>query len=121
MPEVTEQVDASLQVGVLIAMPSPYRPRAWARAERARLSEENSGLDADADSLHAGAKGKARSERSSGDDDDDACREEDVPDVVMGVAELPWRVPIRSERPAPVLSQSPPTDTGRPLPDRRGS
>ncbi|THH11033.1 hypothetical protein EW145_g950 [Phellinidium pouzarii] len=59
-------------------MPSPYRPRAW----------EDRGL-----------KGKARSFRSFDDDDDDNT-EGEIPDVVFGVAEVPWR----GKKPAPAAA-----------------
>lgn len=63
--------DAKLQVNVLIAMPSPYKPRAW---EEADLSK----------------KGKRRSSSQSHADNE----EEEVPDLVFGSVELPWKVVI---------------------------
>lgn len=93
---VTEEVDAAMQVGVLIAMPSQYRPRAWQRADRARISSESDPERA--------LKGKARSAASSESDLGAAAPvEEDVPDVAVGVAELPWRV--RIDRPTNASEQ----------------
>lgn len=64
-----------LQVGVMIALPSRYRPRAW----------------------DASLKGKTRSV----DLDEE---EEEVPDVMIGVTDVPWKVRVdelKSERPLP--------------------
>lgn len=68
--------DARLQVGVMIALPSRYRPRAW----------------------DAASKGKAGSSETD--------EEEEVPDVMIGVTDVPWKVQLdnssaNNERPSP--------------------
>ena len=62
--------DAKLQVNVLIAMPSPYKPKTWEEA--------------------ASGKGKTRSSSHSHNDNE----EEEVPDVVFGTVDLPWKVAV---------------------------
>lgn len=101
---VVEEVDTSMQVGVLIAMPSQYRPR----AEQLRILEES----------ESDVKGKARSAHSSESDLEAHVHgeEEDVPEVVVGVAEMPWRV--RVERPAS-MPQEPQTQPQAPPGTRR--
>lgn len=75
--EETVVEDAQLQVSVLITMPSPYRPHAW-----------------DADS-YASLGGKARRASGSGSAiTHDHEEEEDLPEVMLGVAEVPWRVRV---------------------------
>lgn len=61
-PGETRVKDAKLQVSVLIAMPSPYRPF----ANEFTIKGKERGYDVDGD--------------------------EEVPDVVFGVTELPWKV-----------------------------
>ncbi|KLO17528.1 hypothetical protein SCHPADRAFT_900624 [Schizopora paradoxa] len=67
---------ASLQVAVLIAMPSPYRPQSWSAYDNSNGASELTRT-----------KGKERSSNSMYLDG-----EEDLPDVVFGVAEVPWDV-----------------------------
>ena len=64
--------DAELQVSVLIAMPSQFRPHSW--------------------SLDPNAKGKERMSSM------ESVGEDELPDVVFGVTEVPWR--IRTSPPA---------------------
>ena len=80
-PPVVE--DAALQVSVLIAMPSRYKPRAWEVP------------------VHGNGRAKGRgSERGGGGGADSvsstAQDEEDLPEVVFGVAEVPWKVQVTS-------------------------
>ena len=73
--------DAALQVSVLIAMPSRYKPRAWEVP------------------VHGNGRAKGRSsERGGGADRVSATAqdEEDLPEVVFGVAEVPWKVQVAS-------------------------
>ncbi|KAH8114330.1 hypothetical protein DFH11DRAFT_1766604 [Phellopilus nigrolimitatus] len=86
VPEQPVMEHAKLQVNVMIAMPSPYRPRAWAERDVA-------GVGAGEDEYGDGGKGKAKSFDGSHEDGED-----EVPDVVFGVAEVPWTVLV--ERPA---------------------
>lgn len=64
--------DVRLQVSVLIAMPSPYRPRVWSAAG------------------DSAPKGKTRGSVGDGDDD------EELPDVSFGVTEIPWKITVPS-------------------------
>lgn len=68
--------DAKLQVNVLIAMPSPYRPKAWEDAS---------------------AKGKTRSASQRHADNED----EEVPDVVLGALDVPWKVAVEQPESTP--------------------
>ncbi len=76
-PSPTEDVEnppAKFQVAVLIAMPSPYRPQSWAS------------VDQDATrTTHVEHHGTCSTR-------DNLDSEEDLPDVVFGVAEVPWNV-----------------------------
>ena len=77
--EIEKSADASpasLQVAVLIAMPSPYRPQSWTAYNKS-----------DGTSELTRTKGKERSSNSMYLDG-----EEDLPDVVFGVTEVPWDV-----------------------------
>lgn len=61
-----------LEVAVLIAMPSPYRPQAWT-----------------SDGMSTGMDGRRRTREYDS--------EEDIPDVVFGVAEVPMAMRVRGE------------------------
>ena len=75
--------DAALQVSVLIAMPSRYKPRAWEAAEHGNGRAKGRGSE-------RGGGGGADSVSSTAQD------EEDLPEVVFGVAEVPWKVQVAS-------------------------
>jgi len=75
--------DALLQVSVLIAMPSPYKPRAWDRSLAIRGKDHRvSGSGSDTNDSHSALR---------------APEEEEIPDVLFGVAEVPWKVPAPAD------------------------
>jgi len=78
--KIADSSPAELQVAVLIAMPSPYRPQSWG----AVLPDGTS-------AVLTSAKGKERSGSMYMDG------EEDLPDVVFGVTEVSWNPPMQTD------------------------
>ncbi|KLO17050.1 hypothetical protein SCHPADRAFT_901022 [Schizopora paradoxa] len=72
-PLALEPPAKKVEVAVLIAMPSPYRPQAWMEGTGTKMSSRAN----------------------------DSDKEEDVPDVVFGVAEVPMASRVRAEAGGP--------------------
>ncbi|KAL5501669.1 hypothetical protein ACEPAH_8929 [Sanghuangporus vaninii] len=78
--------DASLQVSVMIAMPSRYRPRVW-RGDRSHGRQQRQ---------HDLARRGFGAAAEEGEDEDE--EEEELPDIVLGTAEMPWKVSVPISR-----------------------
>ncbi|EJC97932.1 uncharacterized protein FOMMEDRAFT_149402 [Fomitiporia mediterranea MF3/22] len=94
--------DAHLQIHVLIAMPSPYRPRSWLSSSSSSQSSSSTNVDA------SPLKGKTRTPYPTVYDNED--EEEELPDVAFGVTEVPWKVALPNSPAA--QSQNPSQNRG---------
>ncbi|OCB85094.1 hypothetical protein A7U60_g7719 [Sanghuangporus baumii] len=76
--------DARLQVSIMIAMPSRYRPRVW-RGDRSHGRQQRQ---------HDLARRGFGAAAEEGEDEED----EELPDIVLGTAEMPWKVSVPISR-----------------------